>query len=120
MRNRHTNHISRRRFHIKSILNSQARLSQTLETHQHLSLCKPTIGLRKNILSALPQSANLTSELEELDHQSIQLLPQQIASPLSNPMPLPNSNQLPPRRRSTSNDLARHLDAALLVSYQSW
>src|SRR2546425_7377507 len=117
LRNRHTNHIPRRRFHIKSILNSQARLSQTLETHQHLSLCKPTIGLRKNILSSLPQSADLTSELEELDHQSIQLLPQQIASPLSNPMPLPKSNQLHPSRRSTTNDLARHLEASLLASY---
>src|SRR2546427_686038 len=112
MRNRHTNHISRRRFHIKPILNSQARLSQTLETHQHLSLSKPTIGLRKNILSSLPQSADLTSELKELDHQSIQLLPQQIASPLRNPMPLPKSNQLHPGRRSTTNDLARHLQAS--------
>src|SRR3989475_1680712 len=117
MRNRHTNHISRRRFHIKPILNSQARLSQTFEAHQHLSLSKPTIRLRKNILSPLPQSADLTSELKELDHQSIQLLPQQIAPPLSNPMPLPKSNQLHPSRRSTTNDLARHLEASLLASY---
>src|SRR2546426_1932566 len=117
MRNRYTDHISRRRFHIKSILNSQARLSQTLETHQHLSLSKPTIGLRKNILSPLPQSANLTSELKELDHQSIQLLPQQIAPPLSNPMPLPKSNQLHPSRRSTTKDLARHQEASLLASH---
>src|SRR5207245_10842367 len=110
MSNRHTYHISRRRFHTKPILNIQARLSQTLETHQHLSLCKPTIGLRKNILSSLPQSADLTSELEELDHQSIQLLPQQIASPLRNPMPLPKSDQLHPSRRSAADDLARHLE----------
>src|SRR5436309_14728722 len=98
MRNRHTNHISRRRFHIKPILNSQARLSQTLETHQHLSLCTPTIALRKNILRSLTQSADLTSELEELDHQSIPLLPQQIAPTLSHPMPLPKHNQLHPTR----------------------
>src|SRR3989441_6567961 len=117
MRNRHTNHISRRRFHIKSILNSQARLSQTLETHQHLSLSKPTIRLRKNILSPLPQSADLTSELEELDHQSIQLLPQQIASPLSNPMPLPKSDQLHPSRCGAADDLAMNLEASLRASY---
>src|SRR5207244_12398957 len=95
--------------HIKPDLRWHRTLLQPCRSHQHLSLGKPEIRPVQNVLSLGPQRRYFPGELEELDHQRVQLLSEKVLASLSDVSSLPESNKLHPSRTGTRQDIGHLL-----------